>query len=218
MNILRSSISFRVPHLCSKIPKIYHWSMASGVHGVCFRGDFAIKTVVGFLRKNSLEKCVTRWSISFILLVADWSCYHFVHWVCTGVQYEPRQCSLFWDYIPESEICFCTNLHRLSSPHAIRRIVKLLNCQTTRWVPLGESRWAATKNSALALSSRNNMISIQQRSAQTNEGKITLILSYCVMNGFIRVSASCSWRPLHWRIRQSHLTSRRFHSIVPWWP
>ena len=24
----------------------------------------------------------------------------FVHWISTGVLYEPRQCSLFWDYIP----------------------------------------------------------------------------------------------------------------------
>ena len=47
---LRSSMCFRVPHLCSKIPKINNWSMDSGVHSVCFRGDFAIKTVVGFLR------------------------------------------------------------------------------------------------------------------------------------------------------------------------
>ena len=30
----------------------------------------------------------------------------FVHWVSTGVLYEPRQCSLFWDYIPESKLCF----------------------------------------------------------------------------------------------------------------
>ena len=47
---LRSSMCFRVPHLCSKIPKICNWSMDNGVHSVCFRGDFAIKTVVGFLR------------------------------------------------------------------------------------------------------------------------------------------------------------------------
>ena len=45
-----SSMCFRVPHLCSKIPKIYNWSMDIGVHSVYFRGDFAIKTVVGFLR------------------------------------------------------------------------------------------------------------------------------------------------------------------------
>ena len=30
-------------------------------------------------------------------------------------------------------------------------------------------------------------------------------------------SASCSWRPLHWGIRHSDLTSRQFHSLVPWW-
>ena len=29
--------------------------MDSGVHSVCFRGDFAIKTVVGFLRYNYFE-------------------------------------------------------------------------------------------------------------------------------------------------------------------
>ena len=30
-------------------------------------------------------------------------------------------------------------------------------------------------------------------------------------------SASCSWRPLDWRIRHSHLASTLFHSFVPWW-
>ena len=29
------------------------WSMDNGVHSVCFRDDFAIKTMVGFLRLNS---------------------------------------------------------------------------------------------------------------------------------------------------------------------
>ena len=32
----------------------------------------------------------------------------FVHWVSTGVLYEPRQCSLFLDYIPESKLCFAS--------------------------------------------------------------------------------------------------------------
>ena len=55
----------------------------------------------------------------------------FVHWVSTGVLYEPRQCSLFWDYIPECKLCFCVNLSRPSGPYSIRPIQKLLNCQTT---------------------------------------------------------------------------------------
>ena len=29
--------------------------------------------------------------------------------------------------------------------------------------------------------------------------------------------ASCSWRPLDWRIRYSHLAPTLFHSLVPWW-
>ena len=28
---------------------------------------------------------------------------------------------------------------------------------------------------------------------------------------------ACSWRPLDWRIRHSHLVSTLFHSLVPWW-
>ena len=59
------------------------------------------------------------------------------------------------------------------------------------------TRWGATKNSAVALSSRNN-ISIHQRSTRTNEGKTTLILSYSRTVTWIVSSFSvlCSWRPL----------------------
>ena len=88
----------------------------------------------------------------------------FVHSVSTAVLYELRQCSLFWDYIPESKLCFCLNLCRSPGTYSIRPIQKLLNCQ-----------WRANKNIAVALSSRNNMISIHQRSVRTNEGKTTLI-------------------------------------------
>ena len=55
----------------------------------------------------------------------------FVHWVSTVVLYEPRQCSLFWDYIPESNLCFCLNLCRSPGTYLILPIQKLLNCQTT---------------------------------------------------------------------------------------
>ena len=99
-----SSMCFPDPHLYSKIPKIYH----SGVHRVCFRVHFIHKTVFGFLRRNSFEKCVTRWSILFIcntfscwlvLLFCTNLCY-FVHWVSTGVPWEPPQCSLTGTIFP----------------------------------------------------------------------------------------------------------------------
>ena len=61
----RSSMCFRVPHLCSKIPKINNWSMDSGVHSVCFLGDFAIKT--GWIPTLKLVwKCGTCSSILFM--------------------------------------------------------------------------------------------------------------------------------------------------------
>ena len=89
----------------------------------------------------------------------------FVYWVSTSVLYEPRQCSLFWDYIPESKlvfasICAARPVHIQSDQYR--------SCSTVK-------QRRATKNSAVALSSRNNMISIHQRSARTNEGKTTLI-------------------------------------------
>ena len=39
--------------------------MDSGVLSVCFRGQFAIRIVVGFLRKNLFEKCAMRWNLLF---------------------------------------------------------------------------------------------------------------------------------------------------------
>ena len=64
----------------------------------------------------------------------------FVHWVSTGVLYEPRRCSLFSDYIPKSKLCFCLNLSRL--PSAIQ---KLLNCQQRddmlqAFIPMGSNQ------------------------------------------------------------------------------
>ena len=86
----------------------------------------------------------------------------FVHWISTGVLYEPRQCSLFWDYIPESKLWFCLNLCHPPGAYSIR------TGRTVSW----------------------------------------MVSSF---------SASCSWRPLDWRIRHSHLASTLFHSLVPWW-
>ena len=67
----------------------------------------------------------------------------FVHWVSTGVLYEPRKCSLIWDYIPKSKLCFCLNRCRPSGPYSIRPMQKLLNCQTaTRgpFIPMGSNQ------------------------------------------------------------------------------
>ena len=104
----------------------------------------------------------------------------FVHWVSTGVLYEPRQCSLFWDYIPESKLCFCHNLCRPARYIFNPTNTEVAQLSTTwrRAVPgysRHSSRCGATKNSAVTPSSRNNMISIHQRSARMNESKTTLI-------------------------------------------
>ena len=97
----RSSMCFRVPHLCSNVPKIYHWPMDSSVHIVCFRGDFTIKTVVGFLRKNSFEKCVTRWSILFI-------CNTFSCWLVLLLSFVYTELALVCCRNPDNVYCFGT--------------------------------------------------------------------------------------------------------------
>ena len=91
------------------------------------------KQWLDFYAKTRLKMCHTSKHfihMHYFLLLTNFVIV-FVHWVSTGVLREPRQCSLFWDYIPESKLCFCVNLCRPSGPYPIRPIQKLLNCQTT---------------------------------------------------------------------------------------
>ena len=66
--------------------------MDSGVHRVCFRGDFAFKTVVGFLRKNSFENVSHVQAfihMQYFLLPTNLVFVVFVHWAISSVLYEP---------------------------------------------------------------------------------------------------------------------------------
>ena len=100
-----------------------------------------------------------------------------VHWVSTGVLYEPRQCSLFWDYIPESKLCFCVNLCRPSGPYSIRPIQKLLNCQT--FIPMGSNH----KERCV----REKTWHLYTDEWRQNNADIKL-LGNCFMNGYIMLS------------------------------
>ena len=84
---LRSSTCFRVPHLCSKIPKIYNRSMDSGVLPRWSRhqNNGSIPTL------KHVWKCVTRSSILFI-------CNTFFCWII-----------LFSSLYIESTLVCCTN-------------------------------------------------------------------------------------------------------------
>ena len=74
-----------------------------------------------------------------------------------------RKCGVWWAIMPWFQ--------------GPARWEKLLNCQTrTRCQCYSiHPDWGATKNSAVALGLRNNMLSIHQMSARTNEDKTTLI-------------------------------------------
>ena len=138
-DFLRSSMCFRVPHLCSKYRKytIDRWIV---VYTVC------ASAVISPLRQwldSYVKTRLKMWHtfkhlihMQYFLLSTNLVIV-FVHWVSTGVLYEPRQCSLFWDYVPEPKLCFCLNLCRPPGAYSIRPIQKLLNCQQredARWV------------------------------------------------------------------------------------
>ena len=193
--------------------------MENGVRSVCFRGDFAIKHTSRIPTLKLVWKCVTGWSILSIcntfscwLILLSFLYFELAPVCCTN----PDNVHYFGTIFPNLEFVFasiCTaRLVPIQSD-------QYRSCSTVKWRSgCGggcHSRWAATKNRAVALSSRNNMISIHQRSARTNEGKqrsfkftVSWMVSPC--------SASCSWRPLHWRIGHSLLTSRQFHILVAW--
>ena len=115
----------------------------------------------------------------------------FVHWVSTGVLYEPRQCSLFGEYIPEFKLCFCRILCRPFGTYSIRPIHKLLNCQTTtRSGSIHHStRWWATKNSAVRgseFAKWHDIYTPKECADKRRQNNADLkLLENCVMNGFI---------------------------------
>ena len=144
----------------------------------------------------------------------------FVHWVNTGVLYEPLECSLFWYYIPESKLCLCINLCRPSSPHSIRPIHKLLNSRTATCseycpIPDGEQPktvlWLWVREMTWYLYTRECADEWRQNSADFK------LLENCVMNGFIMFGIVFMTATGLETIRHSHLMSTLFHSLVPWW-
>ena len=117
-------------------------------------------------------------------------------------------------YIPEPEICFCIPL-RLSGPHAIRWIEKLLNCQTPWWVLLGCSQWGATpkQHCGSEFVLRHAIYTLEECVDEWRQNNTDYKwLCYSMVS---LCSASCSWLPLDWRIRHNHMMSRQFHSLVP---
>ena len=112
----------------------------------------------------------------------------FVHWVSTGVLYEPRQYSLFWDYIPESKLCFCLNLCRPSGPYSIRPIQKLLNCQTTMrgpFIPMGSNQKQRCGSEFVKW---HDIYKPEECADEWRQNNADLkLLENCVMNGFHHV-------------------------------
>ena len=133
----------------------------------------------------------------------------FVLWVSSGVLYEPRQCHCFGTIFP--------NLNFVFAPISAARPVNIQSDQyrsstvkQRRAVrhPDGEQPkpalwlWVREMTCYLYTKGVRGRIKAKQRWF-----KVTRELSWMVSS----CSASCSWRPLDWRIRHSHLTSTLFH-------
>ena len=128
---LRSSMCFRVPHLCSKIPKINNWWIV--VYTVCASAVISpLRQWLDSYAKTRLKMCHPFKQLFIIntfccrLILLSLSLYIELALVCCT---NPNNVN-FWDYIPESKLCFCVNLSRPPGTYWIRPIQKLLNCQT----------------------------------------------------------------------------------------
>ena len=139
----------------------------------------------------------------------------FLHWVRSGVLYQPRQCSFFGTIFPNlkfvfASICTARPVPMQSDQYRSCSTVKRRGgCRsvhpdgqqpkTALWLWVCEMTWY------LYIEGVPGRMKTKQRWF-----KVTLpwMVSPC--------SAPCSWRPLHWRIRHSHLTSRQCHSLVLW--
>ena len=127
--------------------------------------------------------------------------------VSTVVLQEPCQCSLFWDYIQES--AFSATWMNLI-------LKKLPDCHSLRVHAVGPARLIPMRSNRKTALWLYDMISIHQRSARTNECKITLISSDCVMNDFTMSGIMfMTVTPLD--SSPHSLDVWWCHSLVPWW-
>ena len=104
-------------------------------------------------------------------------------------------------------------LHRARQSETDWEVCPAIKC--CWWMSLSWSWWGASKNSAVTLNLRNDMISIYQRSVRTNENKITLILSGYVMNGFI-MSVIVFMAATRLDNSPQSFDVQTVHSLVPW--
>ena len=89
------------------------------------------------------------------------------------------------DHIPEYEFCLCIVQCLSSGPHAIRRIKRLFNWQTPRWVSLGFSLWGATKHQHCNSEYAKWHDSYTPEECANEWMQNNADFKWCVMNGFI---------------------------------
>ena len=220
---LRSSMCFRGPHLCSKIPKINIQGLELGRTqckgrvagnpwftwcnpgvGITTRPVYTVcaSAVISPLRQWLVSYAKTRFKMChtfkhlFIcntfccrLILLSLSLYTELALVCCT---NPNNVNCFGTIFPNLNFVFASNLSRPPGPYWIRPIQKLLNCQTrTRCQSYSiHPDWGATKNSAVALGLRNNIISIiytpDECTDEWRQNNVDLeLLENCLMNGFI---------------------------------
>ena len=116
----------------------------------------------------------------------------FVQWVSTGVLYEPRQCSLFWDFIPESKLCFC--LKCAARPVHIQSD-QYSSCSTVNNVT-GDARWVLQafipmgsnqkQRCGSGFTKKHDIYTPEECAEEWRQNNADLkSLENCVMNGFI---------------------------------
>ena len=110
----------------------------------------------------------------------------FVHWDSTGVLYEPRYCSLFWDYIPESKLCFCVNLCRPSRVHIQSDQYRSCSTVKQRCAPLIPMESNQKQRCGSEFAKWHDIYTPEECADEWRQHNADLkVLENCVMNGFI---------------------------------
>ena len=124
--------------------------MGNRVRSVCFRRDVAIKTVIVFVCKNSLDKCMTRWSILISNIFSCWLVllFHMQILLALLCCKNPGNVNCFGTIFTNHKFAFVSLCAVRPAP---MQSDESRSCPTVKWstvagwVPLSWYRWGATK-------------------------------------------------------------------------
>ena len=228
----RSSMCFRVPHLYSKIPKIWTWCIQGLELGrTQCKGRVAgspwftwcnpgveittrpVYTVCASAVISPLRQWLDSYAKTRFIELALVCCTNPNNVNCLGTIF-PNLNFVFASIWAASPVHIESDQYRSCSTVKQGPAVS-----ATPSTPIGEQPktalwlWVCEITCYLYTRWVHGRMKTKQRWFKVTREPGSRTVSWMVSS----FSASCSWPPLDWRIRHSHLAPTLFHSLVPWW-